>query len=391
MHYTPKPQPGHHRRFGNPLVYCAWRESNKGDLISEYRAARGHEQAVNQTKQATLRAWPVLGFLSGLTLIYAVPLYVVGLPEFDRRSARPFAVTLDLTLMVPALYYFLLVRRAGVPILSIVPVFIVSVLVAAAILPDDKEGFLALVEYAGAAAELFLIVYVVRKALGFRRRIKEKGLQDPVAAIRCAFRDMMGDNRVVRVASTEATILYLALFSWRRKPTAVDEGIRAFSYHQNSGWASLLPVLGFFMMVELFFVHILLARWNAVVAWTVSGLGIYGLIWLLGDYRAMCLRPVVLGPRTLSVRVGLRWETEIPLRSIERVWIPSALDDPPPGYLNAAVLKEPSVMIGLKDELTATGLFGVRRGHRTLGLSIDEQKAFRDMVDAGIHEADDLQ
>jgi hypothetical protein len=48
-------------------------------------------------------------------------------------------------------------------------------------------------------------------------------------------------------------------------------------------------------------------------------------------------------------------------------------------------------MIGLKDELTATGLFGVRRGHRTLGLSIDEQKAFRDMVDAGIHEADDLQ
>ena len=342
---------------------------------------------MTQTKQAIPRTWPVLGFLSGLAMIYVASLYVVGTSEFDRGSALPVAVTLDLTLIVPVLYYFLMVRRAGFPILSIVPVFVASVLVAAAILPDDRQQFLGMVEYAGAAAEVFLVIYVVRKALGFRRRIKEQGLQDPVVAIRRAFRDVLGDNRVVLFAAAEAAILYLALFSWRRQPEARAEGTRAYSYHRNSGWASMLMVLGFFMLFELFFVHIFLSRWTPVAAWIASGLGIYGFLWLLGDYRAMCLRPVVLEPRVLTVRIGLRWEMQIPLQAIERVWIPSVLDKPPPGYLNAAVLKNPSVMIGLKEKATATGLFGMRRRYQTLGLSIDEHHAFKELVEAGIHDS----
>jgi len=57
-----------------------------------------------------LRLRPVLWF-SGLLLILFVEYLVVQRPDFSTRPALPAAVTFDLVVGLPLLFYFLVVRR----------------------------------------------------------------------------------------------------------------------------------------------------------------------------------------------------------------------------------------------------------------------------------------
>jgi hypothetical protein len=324
-------------------------------------------------KTLARRRVSILGFLGGTALVYAVALVAVNSAQFRQGPALPFAVTCDLVLTVPVFYYVVLVRRAGFPAVSMVPVFLVCLLGAGAVLPEDSRGFLEMAQVAGAAAEVFLLGFVVHRA-GRAARTLTRGNGDPLLGIRQLLGKHLGNHRLTEIVTTEAAVLYYAFLSWRSR--TLGDGARRFSYHRECGWGSLLGVLGFFAVMEIVFVHLLLSRWSPAAAWAATLLGIYGAIWVLGDYRAMILRPIRVLPETVRVSIGLRWQVEIPRTEIARVWRPSTLDPVPPRYMNAAILGDATVMIELEQEATARGLFGMRKRFRVLGLSVDEAGAF---------------
>ena len=70
---------------------------------------------------------PLLSFGLALTVIYLAALFVAAeVPRFERPGLLAAALTVDLTVLVPLLYYGLLVRRKGWPALSVAPVFLLS-------------------------------------------------------------------------------------------------------------------------------------------------------------------------------------------------------------------------------------------------------------------------
>jgi hypothetical protein len=66
-------------------------------------------------------------------------------------------------------------------------------------------------------------------------------------------------------------------------------------------------------------VHLLVHRWSRVLAWIISGLTVYGAIWLAGVARSLELRPVLVGGGYLVVRYGLLFRLRIPRKAIREI------------------------------------------------------------------------
>ncbi|MGH7553278.1 MAG: hypothetical protein ACREMQ_09675 [Longimicrobiales bacterium] len=71
--------------------------------------------------------------------------------------ALEIAVTVDLTLFSPAMYWLLLVRGRGWPLLSVLPVFLASLVVASLLFPVGRQDTLRFIKYLAAPAELTLL------------------------------------------------------------------------------------------------------------------------------------------------------------------------------------------------------------------------------------------
>ena len=80
---------------------------------------------------------PLVGFGLSLMAIYGAALFIVGrLATLDRSDLVAGALTLDLTLLVPLLYYLFIVRWRGWPPVTILPVFVGSVVLAGRLIPS---------------------------------------------------------------------------------------------------------------------------------------------------------------------------------------------------------------------------------------------------------------
>jgi len=136
------------------------------------------------------------------------------------------------------------------------------------------------------------------------------------------------------------------------------------------------------VVVEVAPVHLLVALWSPAAAWVLTGLSLYTVLWLLGDYRAVVLRPSLLRAtphgEVLEVRLGVRWNLRLPLaavRAVRRVGArPPAASTP--GYLRAVAIGQPRFLLELAEPVTARGPYGWRREVSLLGLTVDDEAAF---------------
>ncbi len=132
------------------------------------------------------------------------------------------------------------------------------------------------------------------------------------------------------------------------------------------------------MLIEVIALHVLVWMWNPGLAWVVTALSLYGMLWLLGDWRAVCLRPILVEKDALIVRIGLRWTVQVPLAALASVRPVEA--QPPsrktPGYLKALLLGTPPYLIALNHPIVAHGLYGRRKTITMIGLAVDDTVSF---------------
>ncbi|HUJ12819.1 MAG TPA: hypothetical protein VL284_03430 [Thermoanaerobaculia bacterium] len=130
-----------------------------------------------------------------------------------------------------------------------------------------------------------------------------------------------------------------------------------FTVHQRVGWGPILAALLLVIAAETAGVHVLVRHWSAVVAWTLTILDLYGIVWLVRDYRALRLRPTTIDADALHIRYGLRWSADVPLSAIESVE-PIRGEWKRDGVLKIAMFEEPKLLIRLREPVNATA-FGV--------------------------------
>lgn len=326
----------------------------------------------------------IVAFGLSLATIYAVALFIVArLERFENPDVIAGALTLDLTLLVPLLYYLFLVRWRGWPVITVLPVFLVSVLTAGWLIPKTQHHVLDLVGYAAVLAELAVVAVVVHKVLQLRRRFREKAASgmDVYESLRESARPVLGPVAGGALAY-EAAIFYYAVAGWFRSP---QPDAKSFTVYRNVGYAALLVAVTIVLVVETVGIHMLVRMWSPVAAWILTGLSLYALIWLIGDFHALRLRPVQISGEMLHLRLGLRWTASIPLASIRAV-LTSADDQKPVGigkeHLKALLIGGANRRLELSEPVCAIGLYGFSRHVTTIDLQIDEPARFDAALDS---------
>src|SRR5205814_896088 len=119
-------------------------------------------------------------------------------------------------------------------------------------------------------------------------------------------------SRMADVVTMEGAIFYYALASWRRKPFAPD-GALAFSYHKKNGYAGILYTLARMSLVEAVALDFVIRTRAPHAANVFLAVDLFAAFWLIGFARAVQLRPILLTPNTLHVRMGLQWSLDVPL------------------------------------------------------------------------------
>jgi hypothetical protein len=328
---------------------------------------------MTQARRAQL---PLLAFALLATGIYAAEVSILRMrPLWGRPDLVALGVMLDLVVMVPLVYWFLAVRRGGWSRATLIPVVLLSILGAAVMLPHHHGLLRKLLETLAIPYEIGLVTWIsVRTWRAVRRGGGDGDTLDTLERLRSVAGDVLPARRAAEAIAFEMAVLYYALFSWRRKVQETP-GMEPFTYHRKGGYGAIVFAVLLMMAAEGIPTHVLVMRWSPVTAWVLTFLTAYGAVWFLADWRATRLRPLLLGPGELRLRVGLRWTATIPRESIAAVH-----KKRPPGsdpYLRASLPGATPIWIELAEPVTAKGPYGIEKRARWISLSVDDPERFR--------------
>lgn len=142
--------------------------------------------------------------------------------------------------------------------------------------------------------------------------------------------------------------------------------------------ARSLPLTGALcgvIAIETAALHLLLWTRHPWLAWTLTTLSLWTVVWLIRDYRAIGARPVVLEADALLVRLGRRFQAKVPLNEIARAEAPSWQDVPAkgsPGYLKLSGPASPNVLLTFGRAVEFSGSAGIRKSFTRVGLRLDQ-------------------
>jgi len=279
-----------------------------------------------------------------------------------------WAFTCDLTISLPLLWWLFAVRPGRAGAVTLIPLFLIGVAIAARIMPATQHAFVDQLRFIAAPLDLVTMALVARRVARIRR-LDSSG--DPIERIERACAELFGKGPAARAVAFEIATIDYAFRGWR-KPAP-----RGFTVHQRSGWATIVGVFVLLIAIESVCAHLLVQLWSVKAAWIVTALDVYGVLWLLGDYQALRLRPTRIEDDTLQLNYGLRWRASIPLDAIASVeTVRSESDWKRKSVLKMAMLDEPRLIIRFKTPQTAHGLAGLIRTFEAVAILADDDDGF---------------
>jgi hypothetical protein len=330
-------------------------------------------------------AVPVIAALLVTVAVYAAALGVVRRPPFGRHpDMLAAALAFDLVVTVPLAYWWLLVRPGHAHARTLLPALALSVAGAKLVLPAGHQGLLGAVRYVTAPLELLLVGYAVvgvRRAL---RRRHEAALDVP-EALAVGLVRALGDRGAAHVIAAELATVYYALLAGRRdhpgaagEAGAVGEGTAATFAPGDAFPSALAWGLALVAAVEGAVLHLLLAHAHPRLAWTLTALTAYSVLWIAGHRRAAVRRPCTLDGRAVTLRAGLRLTARLDVAAIAAVERPTWHTRPTrtATYLDAARPSAPNVVLTLRRPCVVTGALGLRRAVTGIGLALADPDAF---------------
>lgn len=326
----------------------------------------------------SLNAWwrPTV-FAAGYGLLVLFEVFITRSGAFQRQPAMVAgAVLFDLVVPPAIVFYWLVIRPTTRSWLSLAVAVVTFLRVALFVLPAGAAPFTiswsALA--AGLEAGVFLVAIWRGRALQQTYRALRR-THDRETSFYGSIEAVLG-RRLAVVLGTEAQVLRFSLLGWWRLPNAGPPVHRALTAHRESGQTALVLSLLAVGIIEGAVTHLLLHRWNPTVAFWVTLISAYGLLFLLADLVATRSRPSFLVPATFHLRLGIRWRAEIARSNIARA---TPLHDKPakePGLLNGVLLTAPNLLLALHEPVWVAGPYGMQRRVHKLALFVDDTSAF---------------
>lgn len=319
-------------------------------------------------------------FVGLVVAVYSAALSLVGwLPYLDRAGTVAAGMTVDMVVVVPAAFYLLVVRRRGLPVVTLVPVVVLSVLAASRVLPADRQQLLSAFEHLAAPIELAILGWIAWRSAKALGRARKDATADPLQQLQQGAYEVTGSRLATSVLASELAVVYYALGSWRARPH-VPEGTSGFTHHLRSGHFGIVLAFLVILASEGLAMHLLLLRWSVLVAWIFTISSVYSALWAIADYRATVLRPILVTEESIVIRAGFRFALVVPRESIVEV----GREKPDFGRKsrNLTLLSIPTRWLTLSQPMLAEGPYGLRRPVRAVGIEPDDPEAFdRALID----------
>lgn len=258
------------------------------------------------------------------------------------------AVIFDLCTVLPFAWWLLVVRPGQARPRTIARVAVLAIAVCALLFGRE-------VRLLGVPIELALI-YIAYTSV--RNALRARKADDAATALRRGLSDALGDNAAARAVAAEFSVFWYAVLSWGRPAPA------GFTAYKRAGWAAIYFALAVCVVGEGLPLHFVLPPAWAMVSLVLH---VYTLLWLLGDLRAMKLRPITVSDGVLHLRIGLKWEADIPLDQIE-------VSSKPEGR-KLSVIGSPNVVLRFRQPQELHGPFGIRKIETAVSLQVDEPEA----------------
>ncbi len=297
-----------------------------------------------------------------------------------RPSMLAIAIALDIAVGVPLLFYLLLVRKKFLPLTSILPVCILTLLVLRLILPSSEQSILRFSDFLIPAIELSVAVFLLfklRNVIRDVRRARRESLYF-VDALRIGLGKSVKSDFVAAIAATEVSILYLVFAGWFARFRTSRPDVSVHSYHRKSSFL-FWPLMAL-VIVETFGLHLVISIWTQTGAWVFTSISIYTLLWMVGHIHASRLQPVIVDDQYIYLRTGLVWRGQIALSNVSVVRKSTRADRQTDGFVNVSLLGDPDVVIVLKDPETLEGLFARKKEARIVGIALDDPEAIVENV-----------
>lgn len=322
----------------------------------------------------------VLLFLIASVFIIGVCFLIVQSAYYSSNTDLfSLAITIDLVFFIP-LIYFLLIRKRKTSKITIIPVIILSYIVAAFLLPSIDHAYLEMTKMLLVPLELFAVGFFIYKVRLTTRHYKSYAVDnnDFLKNLRNSLYRTFGENRASDLIATEISIFYYGFFGWTSDLEIDNE--KAFTYHKRCGYAAVVGAFFFLITLETFSLHLLISRWSVPGAWVLTALSIYGLVFLFADYNAARKRPILTNDHALQIRIGLRWVVTIPFENISYIntGVETKVDDK--DYFRLVLIGSENVIIGVKEPMKANGFYGISKTFTRLGLSIDNKEEFYTLI-----------
>ena len=288
--------------------------------------------------------------------------------------APEWPVLIDALLTVPLVYLAFFWRDGWRAIRGAFVVGMAAVAVATWIVPPANRDWLdalmplrLLVLGAVVLVEGLAILGVIRLIL----RVRREGIAVE-AAIDDSMRARFGDTPIARLLALEARLWFFALFASTKRALAFP-GEAHFGYHAKDGNASNQQAFIILILVETPILHALLALfWSAQAAWIASALSVWGLAFLVAEYRATILRPISIQRDELVILQGLLVDVRVPLACIAAASANRVAVARGPGVLRCSAAGVPNLRLDLYAPFAIATLGGGRRLVERIYLGVDE-------------------
>ncbi|WP_426490158.1 hypothetical protein [Hymenobacter sp. 102] len=321
-----------------------------------------------------ISARPALWFGLLVLAVVCIEWLIIRQPVFRQHPQLPAAVSFDVLVGLPVLFYLLVVRPYRLPVRTVAVAFAAAVALSYWLLPAPQQQY---VRWAGQALSGVELLTTALLLLNLRRlqqayRAAAAHTAGVAERLTAAFRQVFG--RPLAPLVFELLVFYYALASWRARPV-VPAGSRVFSCYQESAFTACVGTVMLLSLAEMGALHLLLVRWNALAAGVALALHLYGLILLLAHVRAVRLLPVQLSAeQELLLRVGFFWTVRLPRAALAAGYLLRDAPAPAPGRLNLArpLLTPPNVLLGLAGPQSIMGPYGLRRNARELAFYVDD-------------------
>lgn len=302
------------------------------------------------------------------------------------------AVTIDVLVCVPLLYFFI-IRKRNIPKITVVTIFVLGLVLLSYFLPQENQSLLEIVKtYFVPVLELgvfsFLMYKVVQLTKAYRK--EKKGSKDFYSILKEAANQVF-PKKLASVLVTEVCAVYYGFIQWRSKKLESHE----FTYHKKNALISIVAGFTLIIVTETIGLHSILVAWNVVVGWIVSALSAYTALQFFALTKSILMRPIAIDTESkmIHLRYGYFTELSLSIELIESLELnhKDLLEDKSiVPFSPLGNIGEHNIIIHFTQEVRFAGIYGIRRKAKSIALFIDEKEQFKKQIEEMLIENDVL-